>query len=222
MANDIPACSRPAKASLFRTPAKPLLLPVPSSTLAAPLPASRLKRLSAVEMVAKKEKGRCLICAEKFSKEHLKTYPMKDIYLLQMDDSTVSDTEGDDDLLISLNAITGMSLTNMMQLHVRILDATLVALVDSRSMHSFISAVAARWLQLQPEPWPGLTVVVTNDDQVASDGVYRATRVFIGSEEFILNLFVIPLDDFDMVLGVQWLRSLGSILWDFDCCHMSC
>jgi hypothetical protein len=64
--------------------------------------------------------------------------------------------------------------------------------------------------------------VVTNVDQVASDGVYRATCVFIGSKEFILNLFVIPLDDFDMVLGVQWLRSLGSILWDFDCCHMSC
>jgi hypothetical protein len=33
---------------------------------------------------------------------------------------------------------------------------------------------------------------------------------------------VIPLDDFDMVLGVQWLCSLGPILWDFDRCCMSC
>jgi hypothetical protein len=69
-----------------------------------------------------------------------------------MDDSTVSDTEGDDDLLISLNAITGMSLTNMMQLHVRILDAMLVALVDSRSTHSFILADAVCRLQLQLVP----------------------------------------------------------------------
>jgi hypothetical protein len=67
-----------------------------------------------------------------------------------------------------------------------------------------------------------LTVAVTNGNQVASDGVCHTTRIFIGSEEFILDLFVIPLDDFDMVLGVQWLRSLGSILWDFDCCRMSC
>jgi hypothetical protein len=35
-------------------------------------------------------------------------------------------------------------------------------------------------------------------------------------------LFVILLDGFDMVLGVQWVRSLGPILWDFDRCRMSC
>jgi hypothetical protein len=23
-------------------------------------------------------------------------------------------------------------------------------------------------------------------------------------------------------LGVQWLRTLGPILWDFEQCHMSC
>jgi hypothetical protein len=67
-----------------------------------------------------------------------------------------------------------------------------------------------------------LTVGVANGDRVASDGVCHATSVLIDSEEFILDLFMILLNGFDMVLGVQWLCSLGPILWDFDRCHMSC
>jgi hypothetical protein len=35
-------------------------------------------------------------------------------------------------------------------------------------------------------------------------------------------LFVIPLEGYDMVLGVQWLRTLKPILWDFAHARMSC
>jgi hypothetical protein len=38
----------------------------------------------------------------------------------------------------------------------------------------------------------------------------------IGSEHFNTNFYVLPLDGFDVVLGVQWLRTLGPVLWDFD------
>jgi hypothetical protein len=41
-------------------------------------------------------------------------------------------------------------------------------------------------------------------------------------EEFVVDLFVIPLEGFNMVLGVQWLRTLGPILWDFNRARMSC
>jgi hypothetical protein len=33
-------------------------------------------------MAAKREKGECFNCTESFSKEHLKTYPMKGVFLL--------------------------------------------------------------------------------------------------------------------------------------------
>jgi hypothetical protein len=222
MADDVSAPALPAKESAFRTPSKPLLLPAPPSTSAAPLLAPCMKRLSAAEMAAKREKGECFNCTESFSKEHLKTCPMKGVFLLQMDDSMTSDTEGDADPLIFLNTITNLSSTETMQLHVQVREATLAALVDSGSTHSFILATAARRLDLQSALRPSLIVRVANGDRVASDGVYHATRVLIGSEEFTLDLFVIPLDDFEMVLGVQWLRSLGLILWDFDRCRMSC
>jgi hypothetical protein len=172
-----------AKASSFHTLTKPLLLPGPSSTPAAPTLARCLKWLSVVEMAAKREKGECLNCSEKFSKEHLKTCPMKGVYLRQMDDSPASDAEGTDDPLIPLNTITDLSSTEMMQLHVQVMESMLTGLVDSGSTHSFISVAAGRHLALQPEPWAGLTVVVAYDDRVASDGVCHATQVFIDLED---------------------------------------
>jgi hypothetical protein len=64
-------------------------------------------------------------------------------------------------------------------------------------------------------------VTVANGDRVASVGICRDVHIFI-DEEFITDLFIIPLGDYDMVLGVQWLRTLGPILWDFEQFHMSC
>jgi hypothetical protein len=69
---------------------------------------------------------------------------MKGVFLLQMDDSSISDIEGDDEPLISLNTITGLSSAEMMQLHVQVREATLAAPIDSGSTHSFISTAAAR------------------------------------------------------------------------------
>jgi hypothetical protein len=57
-------------------------------------------------MAVKRERGECHNYMKKFSREHLKVCPMKGIYLLQMDDTSA---EPGEDLLISLNAITGLA-----------------------------------------------------------------------------------------------------------------
>jgi hypothetical protein len=59
---------------------RPLLLltPAPASGAKDSTPAAqRLKRLTAAEMAAKREKVRCYNCTGQFSREHLKTCPMK-------------------------------------------------------------------------------------------------------------------------------------------------
>lgn len=33
---------------------------------------------------------------------------------------------------------------------------------------------------------------------------------------FAANLLLLPLSDSDVVLGIQWFSTLGSILWDFN------
>jgi hypothetical protein len=160
---DVPAhASPPGRATPIRLASslKPQLLPVPPSAtgakeFAASPTAPRLKQLTAVEMTTKRERDECYNCLEKFSREHIKVCPMKGIYLLQMTEDDASHEE-EADPLISLHAITGVSPVETMQLHVRIGDSLLGALVDSGSMHSFISISVACWLHLQPLPRPGL------------------------------------------------------------------
>jgi hypothetical protein len=47
-------------------------------------------------------------------------------------------------------------------------------------------------------------------------GVIMANSDLITDEVFNIDCYSIPIDTYDMVLGVTFLRTLGLILWDFD------
>lgn len=64
-------------------------------------------------------------------------------------------------------------------------------------------------------------MIVANGDWVACRGLAHDIGILInqdhvGHEDFIVDCYSIPLDCYDMVLRVNFLRILGSILWDFD------
>lgn len=56
---------------------------------------------------------------------------------------------------------------------------------------------------------------VANGKRVPSSGVCGAIPILIGQERFYVDIFMIALNGYEMVLGCQWLRTLGPILWDF-------
>ncbi|EEC80348.1 hypothetical protein OsI_22431 [Oryza sativa Indica Group] len=182
---------------------------------------TRFRRLSAAEMAECREKGLCFNCPEKFSKDHHRQCSMKGIYLLEMDEGEDDDSINDDTVTISLHALTGIRTSKTMRLAVIIGGVTMSALVDSGSTHTFVATEAARRLGLSPTTKSGLNVMVANGDQVTSSGICSGIPIKIDSEDFIIDCYVIPLEGYDVVLGVQWLRTLGPILWDFDKLTMS-
>jgi hypothetical protein len=224
LTGDSSACTYMVRSSPYWPPFKPLLFTVSSATSGTsttPL-APCFKCLTTAEMAAKRERGECFHCTEKYSHAHVEVCQPKGVFLLQMDDESTSiDADTEEDPRVSLHAITGLSSTETMQLEVRLNDHTIDALVDSGSTHSFISVTGACRLHLDPVHKPGLHVGVANGDQVVCTGICRVVHIFIYSEEFVIDLFVIPLEGYDMVLGVQWLRTLGLILWDLAHTHMN-
>lgn len=66
-----------------------------------------------------------------------------------------------------------------------------------------------------------LTVKVANDERIASPGVCAAQILHIHGEPFRVDCYALPLDGFDVVLGVHWLQTLGPICWDFSKLFMS-
>jgi hypothetical protein len=193
-----PQTGRPAPtAKVLALPAS--LAPTAQQGVATATP--RLWRLTAADMAAKREKGECFNCIEKFSRAHLDVCPMKGLFLLELDAAT-PDNLDEEKPLISLNAITGISAAETMTLHVHLLDSVVEALVDSGSTHSFISADTASRLHLQPVYRPGLQVTVANGDRVASVGICRDVHIVIGKDKFILDFFIIPLAGYELVLGL--------------------
>jgi hypothetical protein len=66
-----------------------------------------------------------------------------------------------------------------------------------------------------------LRVAVANGDRVASFGYCRNLTISISGKPFVIDCYGLALGSYEMVLGVQWLASLGPILWDFGTQPMS-
>jgi hypothetical protein len=56
---------------------------------------------------------------------------------------------------------------------------------------------------------------------VPSDGVARQQILQIDGEVFQDDFYALSLDGFDIILGTQWLHTLGPILWDFHTLTMA-
>lgn len=122
---------------------------------------------------------------------------------------------------ISLHALTGIRASHTMQLQVQVAGQTLLALVDSGSTHNFIAEGTARRLGLPLALHKDLSVAVANGDRVKCVGCCNNVTLSINEEAFGIDLFAIPLDAFELILGVHWLRTLGPIVWDFELLSMS-
>jgi hypothetical protein len=156
-------------------------------------------------------------CPEKFSREHIKQCTMKGIYFLEIADREESgDEQQDDDMTISVCALTGSRSSSTLQLATVVHGVLLEALVDSGSTHSFVDATTPDRLGLHIEELPGLIVGVANGDRVPALGVCWDISIRIDAEDFTVDLYVIRLGGYELVLGCEWLRTMGPILWDLS------
>jgi hypothetical protein len=118
--------------------------------------------------------------------------------------------------IVSLHAMAGIKTAKTMLLPVMIHGERLTALVDTGSTHNFLSRDAMRRLALQPVGAEKFSVTVANGDRLACQGMARQVPVLIGDEPFSIDCVGIDLGCYDFILGVDFLSTLGPILWDLD------
>jgi hypothetical protein len=101
-----------------------------------------------------------------------------------------------------------------LQLKVQVGVATLITLIDTGSTHYFIGEAAAQRVGLPVAPRPRLIATVANGERIACLGVLRQAPIVIDSRPFSVDLYIMPLAGYDLVLGTQWLATLGDIVWN--------
>ena len=63
-------------------------------------------------------------------------------------------------------------------------------------------------------------MVIENGKRLRSPGLYCEVTLSLHNSQFLVDFYLIELEGYDAVLGAQWLRTLGPIVWNFDTMEM--
>lgn len=117
-------------------------------------------------------------------------------------------------LKLSLQAYTGKYTPETMKL--RVYKQQLVyILVDSGSTNNFLDATFAAKMKVVLDIAKNLDVVVVNGVRLRSSGSCSQVSWTLQGQTLVANFHPLPLREYNMVLGIQWLQTLRPILWDF-------
>lgn len=83
-------------------------------------------------------------------------------------------------------------------------------------MHNFLQERLVHSLGLSAQPTHPLRVVVGNGNEIACHHLCSVVDITIQNHVFTVDLHILSLCGADLVLGVQWLKSLGPILNDYN------
>lgn len=87
--------------------------------------------------------------------------------------------------------------------------------VDSGSTHNFLDLEYARSVECKLDQIHPLEVTVTDGNHIPYQYQCRNFQWQMHNHTFITNVMCIPIGSCDMVLGVEWLETLGDIQWNF-------
>ena len=117
--------------------------------------------------------------------------------------------------LISVNALTGTTSFRTIRVTGYYKKKPLHILIDSGSTHNFLDAHVAKKLGCRIEVIPSLNVVVVDGNKVQISNVVKSFTWMIQNTSFSYGIMLLPLGCCDLVLGVEWLVTLGDITWNF-------
>jgi hypothetical protein len=193
--------------------------------------------LTLAEQLERHRQGLCFNCDEPYVPDHL----CPRLFYLEMVDYVEADTPAEElgklpppataetatatttviVFVVSLHALAGICHERIMLLPVTIHGKLLVAHLDTGSTHNFLPTATMRRLALQPTGGDHHRVTVANGDRLRCHGLAQHVAITIGDEHFTITCADIDLGCFDFILGINFLRTLGPILWNFDTLTMT-
>ena len=187
------------------------------------------QRHSDAELDALRRQGLCFKCGDKWSKAHEAICPKKEFQVLtvingfelELLDAEVEQEERPEEWLhlelktLSYSAFVGIDAPKTMKLLGRLAGSDVICMVDSGTSHNFLSPTVMQKLHLKLCEAGGLDVLLGNGVIVKGLGVCRDIPIQINNACFISDFMSLELESADVILGVQWLETLGKCEMDW-------
>nr|GEV99053.1 ankyrin repeat-containing protein [Tanacetum cinerariifolium] len=212
-----------------------------SSILPNPKPCTPLpfSRLSPEALQKRRAEGLCFRCPEKYHPCHVCTPPqflliagnecesesdvIPDSGFFHIEDTSPEHTEiptanefqTPHFLALSDAAYFGLKSPRAVRVTGYIQGQPVTVLVDCGSTHNIIQPRIASLLTMAPTKINPFPVMVGNGQFLECNSLYPSTPLDINKTQFHVPLFVNPVTGADVVLGLAWLSSLGTIIADF-------
>lgn len=117
---------------------------------------------------------------------------------------------------LSLHALIGICSFQTMRIRGSKGTRTLYLLINSGSSHNFLDNRLAKQLGCELQTIPSLKISAANGNHLVCKEVCKQFSFKMQGHEFAADFLILPLDNFDMILGIQWLTVLGDIMWNFN------
>jgi hypothetical protein len=194
------------------------------------------RRLTPTEQQEHRRQGLCYNCDESFVYGH----QCKCVFYLEArdfidDTDTPTEQETEDStameevttdamantLVVSLYTLADIRIAKSMVVPVLIKGERFLALLDTGSTHNFLRGDTMQRLGLATSGGEQLRVTVANGGRLPCAGIARNVPIVIGGAAFSVTCAGINLGGFDFILSVDFLRTLGPILWDLEAMTVS-
>jgi hypothetical protein len=203
--------------------------PVNPTTPFAPL---KIQKLTRDEMAKCQLKGLCYNCDEKYfpghkcKEQNLFMAISEDIQEEDVDTAPVPESPEisniippsdppEVELIISLSALTSFSAPQTLKLIGYIKQRKVIILVDSGSTHNFIHHRISQETHCYIHVVNNFQIMIANGGSMKCGGHCENVRLQIGDYHLKSHMFFIDMGSSDIVLGANWLRTLGPILMEF-------
>ncbi|GJY69458.1 transposon ty3-G gag-pol polyprotein [Tanacetum coccineum] len=213
-----------------------LALPAPSEStttqgILGPSPNQRInllapnpiQRLSQTKARKRRVKGLCYYCDDRYTPGHKCSKPqlfmISDVFEVE-DEENIGDTQEhnpDDSLAeISFHAISGSINPQTLRLPGKIKNKEVVVLIDGGRTYNFIDQALADRFGLVVETDTPFQVVGGNREHVTCTGRMHNLTIVIQGYVVSTDFFVLLVAACPIVLGVQWLKTLGLVEMDYE------
>ncbi|KAA8520263.1 hypothetical protein F0562_014519 [Nyssa sinensis] len=116
---------------------------------------------------------------------------------------------------ISFHAITGTQHPQTIRVLGKLKNKNVMVLIDGGSTHNFIDQATISKFGLPVIQDKKFQVMVANQEKIECVGQCQALTVTIQGHSVIADYYILPVAACQLVLGVQWLETLGPIETDY-------
>ncbi|XP_049345420.1 uncharacterized protein LOC125809928 [Solanum verrucosum] len=197
------------------------------------------KLLSPAEMEERRSKGLCFNCDEKYSYGHV-CKKKRQLFYMEVEEGEGEPKEMEDDIMVdptefftmigqgletdnegailthvSVHAMNGSHDFRTMRVTMSVKGKVVHVLIDTCSTHNFLDLNTAKKLGCVMIAISPFAVSVADGKKIQSNYVCKKLAWKMQGVSFDSDMLVLPIGGCNMVLGIQWLITLGDIMWNF-------